>query len=241
MGTQPAVPPLAPLTPIEQAYIDESPANLFPENQDSNFGLKRKNFCDVLDNVSSQLDLLYNERWPNTSSDFISYHENQAGVPVNPPILTLAQRQQLVEIRYLLGPFTPLLRNAIIEYFISLVEVPGSPPAFLTSGVSLAGGIPLFASAGPLTMYYVVVEDVENFSYAVYIDSSVNFDLVGLSRELTRITPAGITFKVFNYLPYLVRKRVVMKKNSSSYFLKRLGKGRRRKPIIKAPLHHLVN
>lgn len=186
-----------PLSEIEQSFIDESPPGLFPQNFDSNFGVFRKTFCDELADASNQIDLLYNERWPNTSTEFFNFHEEQAGLPLAPPSLNLRQRQELVALRNQRGPFTPQLRNSFIEFFINVQLVPGSPVIFGVLGKPIGSGLPLFSGlSGDVELYYTVVENITSFSYDVYIDQAVGLDTVGLTRELTRITPAGISFTI---------------------------------------------
>lgn len=193
MGIQPAYPFPVPLSEIEQAYIDESPAGLFPQNQDSNFGFHRKILCDQLTKVLNQLTLLSSERWPNTSTVYLNYHEYAIGLPTD-TAQTIAYRQALIMIRYLRGPFTVPLVETIVTLFINATL--GVPLSFGTMGISLGSGVPLFAPSAPVTNLYKIIQNVSGFSYSVLIDESVGVDFVALERELLRVTPSGISFTI---------------------------------------------
>lgn len=193
MTTQPLLPaPVAPSV-IEQAYIQDSPAGLWPDNQDSNFGIHRKVFCDRLMDAATQLQLIFNEMFPTTSTQFIDKWEEQMGLPVNPPSRTLAQRQSAVTARRRRGAFTRTLRNTIIEGYI--VATFGTVPAFGTQGITIGTGIVFHSGAsGDPKLLYRVVEDIPNFKYHVLIDNTIAVDFQSLNRELLRLTPAGISF-----------------------------------------------
>jgi hypothetical protein len=47
-----------------------------------------------------------------------------------------------------------------------------------------------------LTNTYTIVENIAGYSYDVRILNSITVDQVALIRELTRITPAGISFTI---------------------------------------------
>lgn len=198
MSLQPTLPPEQAPSEIEKAFIEEEPPGLWPANQDSNYGLHRKILCDILTDVAAQLDLLLNEKFLETTNQFIEAHEEELGLTLNPSNITLAQRRAALFARKKRGPFTNSLRNQVIESFVQGALTGGSPATFGTSGISFtASGIPLYSGlSGDPKDYYSVIENVEGFSYSVVIDSRVNPDLVGLTRELTRITPAGISFTI---------------------------------------------
>lgn len=195
MSTQPTLPPPdAALSEIEAAYLEEQPPGLWPINQDSNFGIHRKVFCGVLSDAASQLDLLLNEKFVATSSEFLWLHEEELGVPENPTGKTIDQRRAVLFARMKRGPFTNALRASIIETFI--IATFGPAPQLLSSGLDLQSGIQLFSGEEDVTGTYEVVEDVENFSYTVYILNTITVDNDGLTRELARITPSGISFTI---------------------------------------------
>jgi hypothetical protein len=74
----------------------------------------------------------------------------------------------------------------------------GTPIRLTPLGVPLdVDGVPLYGeSADDITALYNINEQVENFSYTVEILSSNIPDIVALERELTRFTPAHISFLV---------------------------------------------
>jgi hypothetical protein len=196
------LPAPVPLSDIELSFVEQEPGNLLPQNQDSINGLHRKVFCDQLANAESQIQLLFNERWPATSTQFLNYHEFQMGIPMNPPY-TLQQRRALVQIQYLRGPWSDTLRNTIIEFFVGMALSPNPAPSFGTLGIPILTGIPLYSGlSGNVTQYYEVVESVGTFSYTVYYNPALGMDIVGLNRELLRVTPAGITFQILPFGNY---------------------------------------
>ena len=204
LGLELALPPPTSLSDIELAMIDEEPERLLPQNQDSNYGLMRKLFCDQLMQAKTQIELLYNERWVDTSSVYLPWHEYQVGLPDNPN-LSLALRRTLVKLRYMRGPWTTTFRQAIVEYFINLALTPGLPATFGTQGLNLANGVPLYSGIGglaPASTYYTIADNIPGFAYSVYVDQSIGVDINRLSRELTRVTPAGINatvaYRTFN-------------------------------------------
>lgn len=195
MTTQPQLPdPIAPSV-IEQAYIEDSPRGLWPENQDSNFGIHRKIFCDQLMEAANQLQTIFNEMFPDTSTEYIGTWEEEMGLTVNPPGRSLTQRQRTVSARLKHGPFTRTGRANLIEGFI--IATYGAAATFGTSGIVIGAGIPLHSGAGgDPKQYYKVIEDISNFKYHVWIDHNIGVDLTALNQELLRVTPAGISFDI---------------------------------------------
>jgi hypothetical protein len=193
---QPTLPAEGEFTEAELNFMEESPPGLFPENQDSNFGLIiRKIFTDQMQLVADQQTTLYNERFVDTSEEFLDEHERSYGLPVAPVGRTLQERRTDVMLRIQVGPFTRTRRQMIVEQFITATF--GNPLQLTPDGIPLvAGGVPLFSEASSLTGLYAIVEDIPDFSYEVRIKDTVTPDVVGLTRELNRITPAGISFTV---------------------------------------------
>lgn len=196
MTTQPILPaPIAPSV-VEQAFIEDSPPGLWPDNQDSNFGIHRKIFCDELMDAVNQLQTIFNEMFPNTSVQFIEQWEEEMGLTINPPGRTLSQRQSAVISRSRRGAFTKTGRAQLVENFI--VATFGAALAFGTGGIPIGSGVPLHSGVNSLIGTYRIYEDVRNFSYVVRILSSITPDIGSLTRELLRYTPAGISFTIDN-------------------------------------------
>lgn len=196
---QPTLPPEGAFTDAEIDFIESSPPGLFPDNQDSNFGfIVRKTWTDRVQELIDQLDTLYSERFIVTSTEFLDEWERMAGVPTAPTGLDPITRRAIVLGRVRKGPFTRALRRSIVENYIGATF--GTPAAFDVSGISLtAGGVPLYAGAGTVEQMYEIVEDVPNYLYHIYIDSAFT-PAAGMIRELTRATPAGISFDI-SYVP----------------------------------------
>lgn len=192
---QPALPPESDFTDAEIDFMENEPPALFPENQDSNFGfIIRKLFTDHIQELINQQDTIYNERFVDTSTQFLDEWEIQESVPVAPTGLDVATRQSIVLNRVRKGPFTRTMRKNIVENYIQATF--GTPASFSPSGIPLdASGIPMFTSAGTLPSLYEIVEDIPDFLYHVYLDSSITV-ASGMQRELTRVTPAGIGFDI---------------------------------------------
>ena len=191
---QPTLPPEGDFTDAEVDFIENSPPGLFPENQNSNLGLFRKLFTDDIQELADQLDTIYQERFVNTSKLFLDEWERQEGVPQNPTGLDIATRQAIVLGRVRQGPFTRSIRRQIIENYIGATF--GTPVALSPSGIVLsAAGTPLYSDVSSLATAYEVVEDIPNFLYHIYIDNTLT-PSTGMARELTRYTPAGISYDI---------------------------------------------
>lgn len=159
MPLQPILPsPIMP-TDLERAFIDDSPVGLWPDNQNSNFGLRRKILCDTLTDIANQLQTLLNERLIATSTQFLSQWEEEMGVPINPPNRTVAQRRSTIESRLKRGAFTRTLRSTIVESYINAV-LGGTPLILGPGGASLGTGVPLGTGlVGPASNYYKIREN----------------------------------------------------------------------------------
>lgn len=195
---QPILPAEQPPSRAEKFFIEVQPS-IFPPNQDSNWGLKRKIWTDQVEELIDQQDSIWRERFVATSLDFLDEWEHMVGIPINPPSTTTEGRRQRILARLRTGPFTDSRRTIIIEPYLAATF--GVSVELTPSGVSLVGGIPLMAdAAGDPRQYYRIYEDVRNFAYTVYIRSDVTPDIPSLTRDLKRITPAGITVTINNSL-----------------------------------------
>jgi hypothetical protein len=197
---QPILPAEKPLTDAEWSFIAEEPPKFFPGNQDSNWGLLRRIFSDWIQLGQDQLDLIWAERFAQTSSQFLDEWEREVGLPMNPPNQTLQQRRDAVLARLRKGPFTRTQRRNIVEsYLFSLAY--GEPIKLFPPGVDLgpeggvAGvpGVPIYGEPGLVKDMYRIYEDIPRFRYNVCIDSDFTPDVFALQRDLDHFTPAGIT------------------------------------------------
>jgi hypothetical protein len=187
---QPILPEEQPPTKAERYFISQTP-RIFPANQDSNWGQHRKVFTDAVQLLIDQQSLIWKERFVFRADTFLDEWEFQAGIPENPPGLSVGQRRLKILNRLRSGPFTDQRRIEIIEPYI--LATFGVSVELGPGGVSLTGGIPLMADAGgDPRQYYRIYEDVRNFGYTVWIASALTPDIVGMLRDLKRITPAGI-------------------------------------------------
>ena len=185
------------ITDAEQNFIDESPPNLFPENQDSNWGYKRKVFSDAMQEAIDQLDTIYNERYIETASQFLDEWEEQMSLPIAPTNFTEAERRAIVQGRLKKGAWTHERVEALIEAFLSVTY---GPAVLITpEGIELtAAGVPFYSEPGGLKSLYRVYHDPISFSYTVVIrnDIAPTMRIAELTRELVHFTPSPITFTI---------------------------------------------
>jgi hypothetical protein len=194
---QPTLPPEGEFTNPELNFIDESPRGFFPENQDSNWGWKRKIFTDKIQVAFLQLETIFSEIFPASSQDYLDEWEEAVGLPQSPSNKTLAQRRAMVINRLRGGPFTRTQRRAIVESYITATF--GDPILLLPPGHALSvGGSPLYNEPGDAAQLYMILETVEQFKYEVRIKTAMALDQLGLERDLKWFTPAGIQI-IFNY------------------------------------------
>lgn len=193
---QPTLPVEIAPSDAEFDFMELSPAGLFPENQNSNFGFAiRKLWCDRIQELADQQTTMFNEKFAATATQFLDDHERQYGLPIAPTSLSIAQRRQQVGNRIRIGAFTHTRRKLIVESFITATF--GNPIQLTPAGVPLsAGGIPLYGEGGDVSTLYRIVEDIENFHYDVRIKNTVTPDDAGLHRELDRITPSFFSYTV---------------------------------------------
>jgi hypothetical protein len=198
---QPVLPAEVRFTEAEFIFMDESPAGLFPENQNSNFGfIIRKIFCDLAQNISDWQNTLYNEKFVETSTQFLDQWEIEVGLPPNPADQSISDRRANVLSRLQHGPFTRTRRKNIVERYVRTTF--GNPIQLVPAGVAMvSGGVPIYGESGDVSTLYLIVENIPGFSYLVWIASTNTPDLVALTAELKRITPAGISFTITNVHP----------------------------------------
>lgn len=189
------IPPEGLYTEAEKHFIESSPDGLWPDNQDSVFGQVRKCFTDILQEQIDEITILNEEIFVPTSLNYLSLREEEYGLTVAPSGASDATRRARILGRVRHGLFTRTRVRQVIEDFITATF--GEAVSFTTGGVSLsAAGVQLFSGVNSLTGTYNIVENIPNFSYAVYIRSDIGIDLNALTRELTRITPAHISFTI---------------------------------------------
>jgi len=194
---QPTLPAEGQFTDPELNFIDESPRGFFPDNQDSNWGYKRKIYSDQIKALFDQLAFVYSEMFPTTSQELLDEWEKTVGLPQNPSSKTLAQRRTMVLNRLRGGPFTRKQRREIVESYISATF--GDPLLLLPPGIPMiVAGHQLFNEPGDPVTLYMIVETVDQFKYEVRIQSGLAIDQVGLERDLHHFTPAGINI-LFDY------------------------------------------
>lgn len=195
---QPTLPAEVAYTEAELNFWDESPPGLFPDNQDSNFGfIIRKVFSDRMQEVIDQIETLYQERFVSGSEIFLDRWEADLGLPIAPTGKTIVERQSIALGRVQTGPFTRPRVKSVIESYLQATF--GEAVALTPEGVPLVpAGIPLYGEFAPVTALYRVYEDIRNFTYEVRIKNTSTPDIASMTRELQRITPAGIQFTIDN-------------------------------------------
>jgi hypothetical protein len=198
---QPSLPAEVQFTEAEFIFMDESPAGLFPENQDSNFGfIIRKIFSDLAQNISDWQLTLYNEKFVETSSMFLDQWEIEVGLPPNPSDLSISDRRANVIARLQHGPFTRTRRYNTVARYVETTF--GSPIQLVPAGVAIpSGGIPIYGEPGNVSTLFAIYENIPNFTYLVWIAGTNTPNLAALTAELKRITPAGISFSITNVHP----------------------------------------
>lgn len=195
--SQPNLPAEGSYTDLEQLFISEQPKNLWPVNQNSNFGAVRKTLTGKLQDALTTLAELSQERFVATSlaEGYLGRWEAEVGLPVAPTGRSEAERRALVLGRLRKGAFTRQLRREIVEAHIQVTF--GAPVELTPGGVPITGdGIALFSEGGVVTDLYSITENVTDFSYAVRISDTLTPDMISLERELRRVTPGWIDFSV---------------------------------------------
>ena len=185
-------------TDIEHDFIENEPPGLFPGGQDSTWGQIRATYAAELQAIADTLTKWYGNLDPATvSSDDIPEWEYMLHLPQSNMALSDAARRNNIVARYGVGPFTRTRRREIVESFITATF--GAPIIFDPTGVPfVSAGIPFYSGSTSLIGTYNIVENIPAFSYQVRILNTIAVDTVGLTRELARITPAGIVFTVIS-------------------------------------------
>lgn len=214
----PTIPPEGTYTDAERRFIANQPPGLWPENQDSAFGQLRRVLTDEVQINRDKVDSLAQELFISTASQYLSLWEEELGVAIAPSGKTVAQRRAVLLSRLKHGASTRALRDAIVAEFVSTTF--GQPSAFTLAGIPLtAGGIPLYGDLADPSTLYRIYEDPSTFSYLVRIKNTNTPDINALARELTRITPAGISFTIDNSLTNILDyQRAVLSDRPTSYW-----------------------
>lgn len=186
---QPTLPAPVGFTEAELNFHDEEPPGLYPDNQNSNWGLIRKIFSDQNQQFADQLEMLYSEAFVNTASAYLDRWERDVSLPPIPGNPVATRRANILS-RLGKGPFTRQRRDALIENFIQATF--GAPAQFLPEGLAL-DSIPLYGEQAPVKSLYRVYEDIRNYSFEVWIQNATTPDIASLSRELARISPYAYT------------------------------------------------
>lgn len=191
---QPTLPPQVAPNDVELAWIEEQPEE-FPTNQDSNYGLLRRILCDQFKLLIDEQEDIYNNHFLNTADTHLDMWEEMYGIPIMSAV-SLNERRANVFARMKRGAFTRTARRELVEAFI--IPTFGDTTGFGVDGIELsAGGTTLFGEpVDDLTQLYIILENVENFSYNVGVSRTLGADVASLLRELQHFTPAGITVQV---------------------------------------------
>jgi hypothetical protein len=194
---QPTLPAESTYSDAELLFIQESPENLWPSNQDSNFGQIRKILTDELQTAVDQINSMFNDAFIDTAGTRIASWEVEYGLPIG-AAKALNQRRTDIKARIKKSPFTRTRRIEIVEDYIRVTQG-GAPIQLVPEGVTIGSGLTLWGeNVADITSLYTITESITGFSYAVSISGSVTPDIAGLTRELSRITPANISFTVTN-------------------------------------------
>lgn len=217
MTIQPTVPAEGAYTEAELAFIENSPPDLWPENQDSNFGQIRKVVTDIVQALIDQIDLFSDESFPATSTNYLSLWEEALNVPIAPSGKTTDQRRTVVAPRLVHGLFTRQRIKDTVEGFITPTF--GTAIAFDSFGVAMsAAGVPLLSGSSSLVGAYAIYYDPRNFSYEVWIKNTITPDVASLTKELQRFTPAGVTVAVDNTKANVLDYRKMVKNDQPVWY-----------------------
>jgi hypothetical protein len=185
-------------TDIERDFIDNEPPGLFPTDQSSVWGQVRSVYGAYLQTLADMLTKWYGNLDPATvSDDDLPEWEEMLNLPAGNTTLTTTARRANIIARFQRGPFTRTRRRLLVESFITPTF--GTAISFDPTGVPfVSAGIPFFSGTSSLTGTYNIVENIPAFSYQVRILNTITVDTIGMTRELTRITPAGIAFTILS-------------------------------------------
>jgi hypothetical protein len=183
-------------TDIEHDFIENEPPGLFPGGQDSTWGQIRSVYAAYLQVLADMMTKWYGNLDPSTvTTDDLPEWEYMLNLPQSNTTLSDTARRNNVVARFEVGPFTRTRRAQIVESFIT--QTFGQAIMFKPEGIPfVSAGIPFYSGTTSLVGTYKIIENIPAFSYQVRIKNTITVDLAGLTRELARITPAGITFTV---------------------------------------------
>jgi hypothetical protein len=208
-----------PQSDAERNFIDETPPNIFPENSDSNWGFKRKIFCEIVQEAIDQLDTLYQERFIDSSNQFLDEWEAQMLVPVAPAGFDVISRRSIVKNRLKKGSFTRDRMNHLVEN--AILSTLGTPTQFTPDGLALdANGITLYGEtlASALPSLYRLHYAHDNFGFDVVIRSDVAINVANLYRELVHFVPAGMNFSILSQANVRDYQRIVIADGPTGYW-----------------------
>lgn len=199
----PTLPPEQQATNIELDLMENEPGGLFPIGQDSYWGQLRLIFAQQLQGLADQLHQWYLNMNPATVDEIdMPMWEQLEQIPASADSKSVEQRRAFVISRSKRGAFTRTRRREVVEAFIAATL--GLAPEFSPDGLPLTvDGLPFFADISSVIGTYAIVEDIPGFAYTVYILDTIDPDLIGLARELERITTAPITFSIEGYTNFL--------------------------------------
>jgi hypothetical protein len=188
------------LLPLELDLRRNEPPGLFPDNQDSVWGQLRFVIGNQLQFISDLLELVWQNMSPTTAAeDALPLWEAMLDMPVPPAGTPASARTAGILARLEQGPFTRTRRRRIVERFIEATF--GAATVLTLDGIPITpAGITLYSGEFDFTGLYNIVENVEAFTYDIRILNTMVVNTAGLTRELDRITPAGISFTV-TYTP----------------------------------------
>src|SRR3954452_10281891 len=116
-NTQPILPEEGVKTDMEELFISEQPVNLFPTNQNSNFGLLRSLITTVFQDAMDLLMFLSNETFIASSMDYLSRWELEMGLPQELDGMSIELRRIFLLNRRSIAPFTRTRRRLLVELF----------------------------------------------------------------------------------------------------------------------------
>ncbi len=221
---QPVLPPEGTYTDAEQLFISEEPRNLFPTNQNSNWGLVRKVLAGQSQLVTNILNDLYSQAFIRTAlgaDGYLGAWEVQVDIPRAPTGYSDAQRRKWVEIAAnRAGVFTTKRLRDVIESYLT-IGGGGAATQLLPPGVVVdPAGFTLYGEGGSVTSQYRIYYNPRNFSYTIWITSTITPpDMVTLQRKLLDLTPAGMSFTIDNSHTAIVHYgNTILNKQPTAYF-----------------------
>jgi len=219
---QPTLPPEGAYTDAEQLFISESPPKLFPENQNSNFGLLRRILTSKLQEATDTLTALVAQMFIETATGangYLGRWEAQLGLPVAPASHTDAERRGWLSQHRNLDLFSVKRIKKTVESFLTYTSG-GMPTPIDVNGIpTSAAGFTLYGEGGTSTSQYRLYFSPRTFSYQVWIVNSSTPDLVTLTRELKYITPAGQTVGIDNTKPKIIDYgQTVLNKQPAAFY-----------------------